>query len=210
MRRLFTLLLVLLLGYVGLFSQDLDARWLHSINDQTCMHGFSTVLSESTIYLSAAVPVMMGITALANQDDALFKKTLCTAVGMGVTVGLTMGLKYAIDRPRPYEQYPGYIHNVAMESSPSFPSAHTALAFSVATSLTLHFPKWYVAVPSYLWAAGVGYSRMNLGVHYPSDVLAGALLGAGSAYATYELNKLLWKKCNHKPLIGLKSYQTTP
>ena len=48
---------------------------------------------------------------------------------------------------------------------------------------------------------------MNLGVHYPSDVLAGAILGAGSAYATYKLNNWFWKKNNNKRLIGLEAYK---
>ena len=145
----------------------------------------------------------------ANRDknDALFKESLCYGVSLGLSIGLSYGLKYIVNRPRPYITHPDYINNLATEGSPSFPSTHTTIAFSVATSLTLMYPKWYVAVPSYIWAASVGYSRMNIGVHYPSDVLTGALLGAGSAYLTYELNKLLWKKTNNKPLIGLKAYQ---
>ena len=206
-RKISMLFVILCLGVGSVSSQHFDARCLHAINQQTAMHGFSNVLSESTVYVAVAVPVVMGVTSLAIRDDALLKNALCTGVGLGLSVGLSMGMKYLVDRPRPYDKFPDYIHNVAHETSPSFPSAHTTIAFSVATSLTLHYPKWYVAVPSYLWAAGVGYSRMNLGVHYPTDVLAGAVLGAGSAYLTYELNKLLWKKCNNKPLIGLKSYQ---
>jgi membrane-associated phospholipid phosphatase len=51
-------------------------------------------------------------------------------------------------------------------------------AFALATSLSLSYPKCYIIVPSFAWASSVGYSRMDLGVHYPSDVLAGAIVGA--------------------------------
>jgi membrane-associated phospholipid phosphatase len=47
---------------------------------------------------------------------------------------------------------------------------------------------------------------MNLGVHYPSDVLAGAIVGAGSAYVTYLVNDWFWKKQQNKRLIGLQAY----
>jgi undecaprenyl-diphosphatase len=43
--------------------------------------------------------------------------------------------------------------------------------------LSRSYPKWYIAAPAYLWAGSVGYSRMYLGVHYPSDVFGGAVLG---------------------------------
>lgn len=76
---------------------------------------------------------------------------------------------------------------------PSFPSIHTASAFSLATSLSIKYPKWYVIAPSALWACSVGFSRMNQGVHYPSDVLAGAVLGTGCAFANVYINKWLKK-----------------
>jgi membrane-associated phospholipid phosphatase len=106
---------------------------------------------------------------------------------------ITSVLKYTIDRPRPFETYPD-IEKATYAGSPSFPSGHTSDAFSLATSLSIAYPKWYVIVPSYAWALTVAYSRMHLGVHYPSDVLAGALVGAGSAYLCYKGQQWLTQK----------------
>ena len=99
-------------------------------------------------------------------------------------------MKYIINRERPYITYP-YLEKASDGGSPSFPSGHTEAAFATATSLSLAFPKWYVIAPSYIYAGSVGYSRMHLGVHYPSDVLAGALVGTTSSYFTYRANKWL-------------------
>ena len=104
-------------------------------------------------------------------------------------------LKYSVNRDRPFVTYPDIIQK--SKAIPSFPSGHTSSAFATATSLSLAYPKWYIIVPSYAWAGTVGYSRMHLGVHYPSDVLAGALIGSGCAYLTFKVNqKLLKKKVN--------------
>ena len=75
----------------------------------------------------------------------------------------------------------------------SFPSGHTSLAFSTAASLSIQFNKWYVTLPAYLWAGSVAYSRMYLGVHYPTDVLGGAAVGIGSAYLAHWLNQKFFK-----------------
>jgi membrane-associated phospholipid phosphatase len=64
----------------------------------------------------------------------------------------------------------------------------------LSTSLSVAYPKWYVIAPAYTWAAGVAYSRLALGAHYPSDVLAGAIIGSGSAWLNIKLNQWLNKK----------------
>lgn len=112
---------------------------------------------------------------------------------MAVSAGTTLLLKYSIDRPRPFETY-SFIVKLSDAGSPSFPSGHTSNAFATATSLSLAIPKWYVTAPALLWASAVGYSRMHLGVHYPSDVLVGAAIGAGSAFLSHYLNRRLFRK----------------
>ena len=79
----------------------------------------------------------------------------------------------------------------------SFPSGHTSTAFCTATSVALRYRKWYFVAPSYLFATSVAWARMYQGVHYPSDVFAGAVIGAGSAWAGYKIQKWMERK-RHK------------
>jgi undecaprenyl-diphosphatase len=150
-------------------------------------------ISNTTQLATFAVPAAVLVAGLIDNNSSTLKKSLYLAESAAAATFVCYGMKYAFKRSRPYTVTPG-LTKVSGGSGPSFPSGHTSAAFATATSLTLAFPKWYVAVPAYAWAASVGYSRMYLGVHYPSDVLAGAVIGAGSAWLMYKANKWLFKK----------------
>lgn len=189
-------------------AQNADIEILSKINHEPSvfLRDYSKTISNTTTIAGFSVPAIIGVAGLIEKDDDLLKSGLYIAGSQVITVGLTYSLKNLINRQRPYTAYPDEITPYETLSSKSFPSGHTSFAFATATSLSLEFPKWYVIAPSYFWACSVGYSRMNLGVHYPSDVLAGALLGAGTAFLTFKVNKWYWKKKENKKLISLKSY----
>lgn len=194
MKRTFFFLFICLTPLVG-FSQNWDINLLKdiNINRNTKLDPTFETISASTVPFSLAIPASAITIALLKKDDESREKALLISSSLVSAAVLTTTLKYTFNKERPYEKYP-YIQNVTVEGSPSFPSAHTSFSFSLATSVSLVYPKWYVVAPAYLWAGSVGYSRMHLGVHYPSDVIIGALIGSGSTYLSYRLNNWMGKK----------------
>jgi len=197
----------ILFGFSNLCSQNLDIELLRNINGNQSefLRNSSIAVSNTTTYVGASVPIVLGVTALITKDEDMLKNALAVGISLGVTTLATTGIKYAVGRPRPYITYPDIVSYEDI-SSRSFPSGHTSYAFAAATSLSLKYPKWYIIAPSYLWACSVGYSRMNLGVHYPTDVLAGAILGAGSAYLSCKINDWLYGKIQPVKILKLDGY----
>lgn len=151
-------------------------------------------LSFSVAPLSFATPAAILITGLIKKDSALIEKGVKASVAFGLNAIVSTGMKFAFDRRRPFVTYPLLFHPKSTVGDYSFPSGHTSFAFATATSITLSFPKWYFAVPAYTWATAAAWSRMHNGVHYPTDVLMGALVGTASSFLTFKLEKLLNRK----------------
>lgn len=84
-------------------------------------------------------------------------------------------IKRTIKRARPFNTIPGMKFLIAPPDEFSFPSGHTAAAFLMAILLSHFYPA--VQVPALIWALLIGFSRIYLGVHYPTDVAVGAVLG---------------------------------
>ena len=133
--------------------------------------GLGTIEKLGLVWVLAAVAV-----AAARGSGIL--ATVALAVGVFLTTvaadGVSFLVKDAVHRPRPFAAHPE-IHPLYAVHSSSFPAGHAATAFAGATAVAFMAPR--AAPLLFLVAALIGYSRVYVGDHYPTDVLAGAALG---------------------------------
>jgi hypothetical protein len=184
---------VLLLFTLSANAQNFDIDLLKDINPQNPDSEVWNVSSSSFLYVSGTLAIGSLTYGIVAKDKKWKHNGYELLITSGINFASTELLKAAFARPRSEDQYPGEIFTNSTTTGYSFPSGHTSQAFAMATTLTLQYKKWYVVVPAYLWAGSVGYSRMYLGKHYPSDVLAGAALGVASSYLGHVITKKLFR-----------------
>ncbi len=172
-------------------AQNWEVNLLNNINPNHPHSSFQINITNSVYPLALATPLTMLSVGLIKKDKLLQQKSSKIIGSLLINTSITLGLKYTINRHRPFDSYPTSIQPYSRETSPSFPSGHTSTAFALATSVSLQNKKWYVVIPAFAWATSVGYSRLYLGEHYPTDVLVGAAIGIGSAYLSNWLTKKL-------------------
>ncbi|MDA1029238.1 MAG: phosphatase PAP2 family protein [Bacteroidetes bacterium] len=144
-----------------------------------------------------AYPIMFGTPVAAlilmgvRGDD--YHNALELSGSWAGAVGSSMLLKHLVKRVRPFAALKGVVAKTGyagakgLSSDASMPSGHATIAFALATSLSVQHPQWYVVLPSALIASSIATSRVWLGVHYPSDVAMGAVLGVTSAVMVHFL-----------------------
>ena len=127
----------------------------------------------------------MGLVMLILGGPERFAAVGAAAMAAGTGIALFLTIKKATGRKRPCAVEPHCWSTLLPPDQFSFPSGHTITAFAVSISLGMFYPH---LLPGLLFiAVSVALSRILLGMHFLSDVLAGAVLGTGLGYAAASL-----------------------
>jgi membrane-associated phospholipid phosphatase len=188
MQKIFILFSLSLLTTTAFSQAEWEHKFVSNINPQHPSSDVWKTFSSTAKPISVALPVGMLAVGLIEKNKTLQSNSLEALGSLVIAAGTTEVLKKIVKRPRPYFTYNDIYAN-DVEDSYSFPSGHVSVAFSTAVSISLTAKKWYITVPALAWATGVGYSRMYLGQHYPSDVFVGALVGSGSAFLSHWITR---------------------
>ncbi len=154
-------------------AESWDLRAVQVVNQKLA----SPAADDIATFLTDPLVTGGAVTLVAIGHDPRHYQAAATGLAAEVVgIGLAEGLKAATHRPRPYVVDPSLRTPAGKEPDSSFPSGHTTVAFAGATVLAFDAPE--LAPYGYAFATLVGLSRIYEGVHYPTDVLAGAALGS--------------------------------
>lgn len=170
--------------------------------------------------------ILLGVAAFFLGGFRARAMLLCLGLSVGVVDGIIVNsVKDMVGRPRPYQVIDGLrtpeladtrprqlaafqaleIKESRAEIGPiqgrSFPSGHTANNFAAAMVLALFYRRW--GWTYFLIAGLVGYSRIYLGVHWPSDVLTSAFMGSGVALLIVASAEAIWQRWGLRLIPGL-------
>jgi undecaprenyl-diphosphatase len=157
-------------------SDKIIFKWLFGLTAQrNCLWvKYLSKTGDGPLYLLFALSIWY----FAPQHGRLFVYSALLAYSLELPVYLI--LKNLFKRQRPFDFPLNWQAHITPSDKFSLPSGHTAAAFLMASLIANYFPTFAVFV--YLWAMAVGCSRVLLGVHYPSDIIAGAALGVAFAH----------------------------
>lgn len=117
---------------------------------------------------------------LKKQISDVNKTLQRVLVSVFITATITLFLKIVIPRGAPAPFIAPWLQLQLLPLRYIFPSGHTSRAFALATALAIEFPRWRIIL--ILIAVLIGFSRIYIGVHYPTDVLGGAVLGSFTSW----------------------------
>lgn len=166
----------------------MDWSVLHALNNFMYQH--DGVEDPLLFYVNASEALFIATLAIVflaarGAAHAAWRRASVAAVlsaGLGLAVGKV--ISELVDRARPFVADPHGVHLFAAHAAdPGFPSDHATAAFAIAVAIFLRKRSWGIAALVLATILSVG--RVALGVHYPSDVLAGAALGAAAALALW-------------------------
>lgn len=163
---------------------EVDWSLLHTLNGFLYRH--DAVEDPLLAFIEAsealfAVTLLLVFVAAHGAGLAAWRRASVAAVlSAGLALAIGKVISEAVDRARPFVADPGAVHLFSHHAAdPGFPSDHATAAFAIATAIVLRKRTW--GILALVTAAILSVGRVAIGVHYPSDVLAGASLGAAAA-----------------------------
>jgi len=181
---LFAIFAIIFLLVITGLSQQFDISLFKIINEDLHYAPLDKFFQLASTYGRSYVwvPVVLFAWVMGGKRHKKGALTMALAFLIVIAVGETLKIVYY--RPRPFELVSSAIVLVRKPLDSSFPSGHAMIVFAGATISIIFFRKRY-SLPLLLEAFIVSYSRIYVGVHYPSDVLAGAALGSAISLLTY-------------------------
>jgi undecaprenyl-diphosphatase len=175
----------------------LDIQFFYLLNG---LAGQSPLLDRAIVFFAsdlAYVLVALFLILLLFSQYAKREKLrilLVTALSGAVALGITEVIRFFYNRQRPYLAL--HIHPLFTDTASSFPSAHATFFFAMATAVYLYNKKWGIIF--FIAAILMTVSRVIAGIHYPSDVIGGAIIGIAVAYATFYYARRIEAKRAHQ------------
>ncbi|MBP5701829.1 MAG: phosphatase PAP2 family protein [Lachnospiraceae bacterium] len=170
---------------------------------------------QENVRSDVLTPVMKLITHLGDKGIfwiliaivmLFFKKTRPLGMMAGIALVFSVLINNVIIKPnvgriRPYEVVDGLKLLIERQHDPSFPSGHSGASFAAAVVFLVKGPK-KIGIPAIIMAALIAFSRLYVGVHYPTDVICGIITGTCCAIISFMIWSIVEKKASPK-LAGI-------
>jgi membrane-associated phospholipid phosphatase len=187
------------IGTVAAFDQDIERAIRRARND-TMTNIFDNVQPLGNEYAIGIVGSFY-IYGEFFKDPRAKTTALDSIAASAIASGIvTNSFKYVIGRGRPTDGHGAYNFR-PFSGQDSFSSGHTTEAFALASVISEHYDSLWVQVPAYGLASAVGYARLNNNRHWPSDVLAGAVIGTFVGKTVVHFNEK-HRQISIQPIVG--------
>ena len=196
---LILLMLMLLVSFDphNVFDQQLIA-WVQQFDSDLLERGAVFLAHVGSLYGTAIIAFIFLVYSLVQHKT---RQALILVSGFASTVAVTWTLKWLFGRPRPFIEARPFIEDgILVETYGSaFPSAHSAYAAMLAIILVIVLSskqglKYWVFAIAVIWAVLMGWSRVYLSAHYPTDVLAGWIVAVLMMILSTQLISKFWMK----------------
>ena len=161
----------------------IDTQLFYLLNN---LAGQWPFLDKVIVFLGQYLAYILGVLFLAyvfllHSKQEKFQLLLIAGISaFFARFGVVEVIRLFYQRPRPFVDMP--VYQLLTNNEWSFPSGHATFFFALATALYLYHKKWGIGF--FIAATIISVSRVIAGIHYPSDIVAGALIGIIVAYAT--------------------------